>query len=91
MAKISTNTELGEHTGSPQHDSPQQPISGIVRQEDVRALVDVLSSVWGWVFPLSRVAELQIDGSYRATVEVLALADDESFAYRSRLRELCNA
>ena len=89
MAKISTNTEnenaLGENTGSP------LPISGVVRAEDIRALVDVLANAWGWVFPVARVAELQIDGSYRATVEVLALADDEGFAYRSRLRELCNA
>jgi hypothetical protein len=93
MAKNVTNTENAPETAveTVPGIAPVQPITGIVRQEDVRALVDVLSSVWGWVFPLSRVAELQTDGSYRATVEVLALADDESFAYRSRLRELCNA
>lgn len=93
MAKNGTNTENQTETvvETVPGIAPVQPITGIVRQEDVRALVDVLSSAWGWVFPIARVAELQPDGSYRATVEVLALADDENFAYRSRLRELCNA
>ncbi len=93
MAKNGTNAENTSETAveTVPGIAPVQPITGIVRQEDVRALVDVLSSVWGWVFPLSRVANELDAGKYLASPEVLGLADDENFAYRSRLRELCNA
>jgi hypothetical protein len=90
MAKTVEN--LTENT--PPGIAPVQPVSGVVRAESVRAIIDIVASVWGWQFPLSRAVDIAVSAvgveTYTATTEVVALADDAEFLYAARLRELIN-